>query len=132
MKRRGAFAPRRRQAGSACPVAVATAALAAAEPAAGALFAGPGFVDDERAPAEVLAVHFGDGAGGRIGRSHLDEGEAAGPAGFPVRDDAAAGHVAEGGEGLAEIALRGAKRQVANIQFGSHGDLFFLLRGMLP
>src|SRR6266550_7162993 len=91
------------------PALRCAAAVAAA--AAGALL---GLIHPQRTPAELLAVEILDRARG-IGARHLDEPEAARPAGVAIGDDA---HRLDGAvlcEQLAHLGVSGGKRQVANI-----------------
>src|SRR5262249_10535831 len=55
---------------------------------------------------------------------HLDEGEAARPAGVPVGDDLGRGDRAVLAEHLAEVVGGGGEGQVAHVQFLTHGDPF--------
>src|SRR5439155_23287761 len=91
------------------PALRCAAAVAAA--AAGALL---GLIHPQRTPAELLAVEILDRARG-IGARHLDEPEAARPAGVAIGDDA---HRLDGAvrrEQLADLGVSSGKWQVANI-----------------
>src|SRR6516162_4112205 len=84
---------------------------AAAITAAAALL---GLVDPQRAAAELLAIQILDGARS-VGAGHLDEAEAARPAGVAIGDDA---HRLDGAvlcEQLTQLGVGGGKRQVAYI-----------------
>jgi len=88
--------------------AAAASAPAAAEAAAACprlVRARTGFVDRHGPALEVLAVQRGDGLIGLVLVRHLDEAEPAGLAAELVLDDGRGGDVAEGREGLAQLAF---------------------------
>src|SRR5688572_7180695 len=83
---------------AAAAVAAAVATAAAAAEAARTLFAGTGFVDDQRAAVNRLAVHAADGGLGFLVGRHLDKAEALGTSGVTVHHDPGGRDGAEFGE----------------------------------
>src|SRR5262249_21864954 len=102
-------------AATATAAAVATAKPAAARRALARL------VDGQRTATEIAAVQVADRAVGVLGASHLDESEAAWPAGVAVGDELDLHHVpAVLSEQLANLLLVSAEGKVADIQSGAH------------
>lgn len=102
----------------AAPVTVAVAAAAAVAAGAGPLLARPGLVDGQGSALEHGPVEVGYGLVGPV--RHLDEPEAARPAGVPVGNDLGRGHGAVLAERLAEVVDRGLERQVPDVQILAH------------
>src|SRR5690606_21004760 len=101
-------------------VAAAAAATVAAEAApaaatAGAGLTGLGLVDVEAAALELLPVEGGDGGLGLLVVGHGDEGEAAGPAGFPVVHHRHLAHLAVVGKQPLEAAFVAVEGHVADV-----------------
>nr|WP_323137470.1 hypothetical protein [Paraliomyxa miuraensis] len=94
-------------------VTEATTATATATGTGSTLF---GLVHAERPAVDHGSVHALDGLLGILVGAHGQEGEAPGPAGFPVGDDLGIGDHAELLEGGAEALLRGLEGQVAHEQ----------------
>src|SRR3972149_8233653 len=99
----------------------APAAAAAAAAAAATVALGSGFVDVQRATAELGAVDAADSRLGGGGVRHLDEGEAARAAGGAVGDDAGAIHLAVSRKDVAELLLGDVERTITNVNL-SHGN----------
>src|SRR3990172_2445198 len=97
------------------PAPAAPAAAAASPPAAATVTLGPGFVDVQRATAELGAVDAADSRLGGRGVRHLDEGEAARAAGVAVGDDADAIHLAVSRKDVAELLLGDVERTITNV-----------------
>src|SRR5690606_31743806 len=97
------------------------ASSAATATATGALLVG--FADDEGPAFQVVPVPRRDGRARSFRRSHADEGEATGPAGFPIRHHAGLAHLTMGGEKLGQLGVGGAPRQVAYIDLGRHAEV---------
>src|SRR5690606_21227205 len=103
--------------------AAATAAAAWAAPAALAFLC---FVHAQRTSPHLLAVQRLDGAL-RVGARHLNETEAARPAGLAIVDQGNGFHRAVLLEQLTHLGLIRRKRQVAHIDL-CHGDTVSLLK----
>jgi hypothetical protein len=85
-----------------------SAAPAAATKAA--LWLGPGFVDHERAPVELMLVQLADSSLRFLIRAHLDEGEAAGSSSSHVAHHADGVDLASAAEQFSELILGGRVR----------------------
>jgi hypothetical protein len=84
--------------------------------------------DADGTPLELAAVQGLDDLVGFIIGAHLDEGEAARPAGVPVEHNLHLGHVlAPFGEDIAQLCFGSVVRQIAYIQPISHFVLLLLL-----
>src|SRR5262249_48940389 len=77
-------------------------------------------VDAERAPVELGAVELADRVGRGLAGGHLDEREAARAAGLAIGHHLDVDHLAAGGEGGAQVLLRGVIGEVAHIQSVLH------------
>src|SRR5262245_25104231 len=102
--------------------AAPTAAVPAAAPAVSAAattarprLAGPGLVHRQRPALEVEVVERLDRRLGLGLVRHLDEPEAAGPAGLPVQDHLGPGHRPVLAEQLHQVVVRATPREVAHI-----------------
>lgn len=106
--------------------AAATTASAAAEATATASattrFLGSGFVHDQVAAIDVLAVERGNGSLGLFFRAHLDKCEALGAARVTVRDDLRRINRAVRSEHLFEVVLVDVEGQIADIKLFAQGD----------
>src|SRR5207248_4108812 len=104
--------------------AVAAAPAAVAAPAAAAAAApvglGPGLVDRQGPPLDLLAVQRGDGGLGLLVGGHLDEAEPLGPARVAVDDHLRRLHTAVRPEHLLQITVADAVGQVAHVQLLAH------------
>src|SRR5262249_52147247 len=87
---------------------------------AAAVLAGPGLVDGQRPTVEFGAVEGGDRLLRTLG--HLDEAEAARPAGLAVGRHLGPGHGAVLGAHLPEVVRGGREGQVADEKVLAHGD----------
>src|SRR5262249_31089515 len=90
-----------------------TTAAAAARPLLG-------LVDRQRPAAELAAVQLVNGLLGLLVAAHLDEREAAGPAGLAVRHHLGIRDGAVLAEHLAQLELGGVERKIADVQTSTH------------
>jgi hypothetical protein len=119
-------------AAAAAEATTATAAAAAAE-ATTAAAAGSALlrlVHAERAAVEHRAVQASDRVGGRLLGAHGDEREPARLAGLAIHRHRDLAHLADGGEGITNGVLRGAEREIADVETITHDTMpyGFLLR----
>src|SRR5207247_7556702 len=112
------------------PAAAARAAATAAGAAAVAATAagGLGLLDHDRPAVEVRAVQAADRLLGLLGRRHLNEPEAARPAGLPIRHDARGLDGAGAGKGFAQALTGGRKRKAADEELDRHAKSSILGR----
>src|SRR5262249_12893715 len=105
-------------AAASAPIATApaTAAITTAAAAAAALGLGSCFVDYQRAPLDVLAVHGCDGCLGFLFATHFHETESLGSASVPVHDHLGGLHRAMGLKHLLQFPIPYLVRQVSYIQ----------------
>src|SRR5690606_29466193 len=106
-------------AAAAAEAAAATTTAAAAE-AARALRPLLGLVHPQRAAVELRAVHLLDRGLRRLRRGHLDEPEAAGPAGLALGHQLHLDRLTELGERVAQRLLGGREGEVSHIESISH------------
>jgi hypothetical protein len=97
----------------ASPTAPATP-VAASSSASAPILLGPGLVDGQAPPADLLAAEGGDGGLGLLVGAHLDEPEALGAARVPVQDDLG------GPDGAVRLLERGGRRSAPGPAGGSY------------
>ncbi len=85
--------------------ATVTTASATTTATTGALFARPGDIDVEGAPAQFFAIQTVNGLLRLLRRTHGDEGKPARPTGGPVGDEVGFDNRAIGREGILQIVL---------------------------
>lgn len=95
--------------------AARAAATESASTSAGAGFTGLGFVDDEGAAAELLAVAGRDGLAGFFVVCHFNESEAARAAGLAIDHDRGRRHGAERTEVVPQFVFGAAEGQIADV-----------------
>src|SRR5262249_56108986 len=101
----------------------APAAPDAAPPAAAAAGTGTlGLFDLDGPTVEARTIELADRLLGFLVRRHLDEAEAARPAGVTVRHDAGGLDIAARGERLPQTVCRRGKGEASNEEFHSHGE----------
>jgi hypothetical protein len=100
----------------------ATAAVPAAPTAAAAaaLFAGPGFVDRQRAAIDFFLVQAGDRCLSLAIIRHFDKTEALAATGVPVHDNLGALNAAKFGEQRFQALVVSIVTEVSNVQASSH------------
>src|SRR6185503_17162487 len=92
--------------------AASAAATATAAAAARPLL---GLIDGQRPAAELATVQLVDGLLGVLLAAHLDEREAAGPAGLAVHHHLGLGDGAALAEHFAQLELGGVERKIAHV-----------------
>src|SRR5882724_6315109 len=97
---------------AAAAATTAAASTTTATAATAAVFARASFVDGERAPVVLLAVHSGNGRLGFFITSHFDKAEAFASTGVAVHDDFGALHSAVLTKNLIKIGIRNIVAQV--------------------
>jgi hypothetical protein len=103
---------------SATTAAVASATTATAS--AASAFTRAGFVDHQRASADIAAIDGGNCLLRFVFGCHFDKSEAARLAGVAIRDDLSGSHVAGLSEQVMEFLVGHLVAQIADIKFGCH------------
>src|SRR5260370_1702623 len=103
-----------------CVCVLNISATAATTTTAAAFRLGPSFIDRQGPAIELLAIESGDGCLGLLIVGHFDEGKAFRPAGVPIHDDLDRCYGAMSFKSLAKRIIRGAIRQIADIQPLAH------------
>jgi hypothetical protein len=81
---------------------------------------GTGFINRERAPAELPAVKQGNRPGSLLFRLHLNEGKALGQRSDPVDDQVTTDHGAGFFEQVQYVFFPGSEWKIPDIEFGRH------------
>ena len=125
-------------AATATTAATAAATVTASTAATRTFFAGTRFIYGQRPAIMFLAVQFGNRLIRFVLGGHLNKRKTAGFAGHAIDDHVTARNRATAGEQLLKVALGGAIRQVAYIQFRCHLTISFFVsllwktRGIVP